>query len=850
SAWVAVTDKVATDAAAAAAGALALAQTKADASVVSSLTTRVSDAEGKLTSQATKLEGMQTSIDGKASSQALQQVTSRVTATEDKDKAQDQLINSQSQALTSLTDSVSKKADASTVQALGNMVTQQGQELTAQGQSLTKIDAALGQVGGENLVYNPSFDKEDPATPLVADGWWYDSSGTSVTRVPSLVSSTLAPGLAQHLDVTGLTSSTWARIYGRANRRFKVAPGKTYTASVYLRGTAGLRILPQVYGVSDAGVGSNSWAGVRVDASDTWARLSVTFTADANTAQVYPAFVVYGGASASAGFIEGDQYQIEEGALATGWRDNGQVNSGNQASTATAVEALNAKVTQQGADLASTSSKTTSLENSLNTTNGNVAVAQAAAQNAATLAGSKGRVIVQSAAPDVADRLSQNLWIDTTGNANTPKRWTGTAWQVVTDKVATDAAAAAQSALSQVALKADSSALQTLGSTVSQQGQQIAADGQAITRIDASLNQVKSETASNASATSAITGRVNATEAGLTSVSGQLTEVSNSIGDVGGENLVYNSSFEEQDPGTPGLGNGWWYDGSAGTRVPSLVASTFATGMAQRLDITGLSASTWARLYVKQSMRFKVTPGKTYTASVYVRGTPGLRVLAQVYNLDGSGSNTTSWASARKDAALEWARLSVTFIPTSDTVLLYPAVVVYGGATATSGFIEADHYQVEEGGRATGWRDNGQVIAASNSVTSKAVDSLTSAVNQQGANLSSVSGRTTSLENGLNITNGNLASAQQAAQAAATAAGAKGEVIYSATTPAAEKRLVQNLWIDTTGNANTPKRWSGSAWVAVTDKVATDAAAAAANALAEVAKKADASAVSALNSEV
>ena len=37
-----------------------------------------------------------------------------------------------------------------------------------------------------------------------------------------------------------------------------------------------------------------------------------------------------------------------------------------------------------------------------------------------------------------------------------------------------------------------------------------------------------------------------------------------------------------------------------------------------------------------------------------------------------------------------------------------------------------------------------------------------------------------------------------------------------------------DLWIDTTGGANTPKRRSGGAWVAVTDKAATDAAAAAA----------------------
>lgn len=69
--------------------------------------------------------------------------------------------------------------------------------------------------------------------------------------------------------------------------------------------------------------------------------------------------------------------------------------------------------------------------------------------------------------------------------------------------------------------------------------------------------------------------------------------------------------------------------------------------------------------------------------------------------------------------------------------------------------------------------------------------------------------------------------AQQAAEAAATAAGNKGEVIFGSTTPTEEKRLSQNLWIDTTGGLNTPKRWNGSTWVAVTDKAATDAAAAA-----------------------
>ena len=72
--------------------------------------------------------------------------------------------------------------------------------------------------------------------------------------------------------------------------------------------------------------------------------------------------------------------------------------------------------------------------------------AQTAANTAQTTANSKGEVLIQSTTPITADRLAQNLWIDTTNNANTPKTWTGSAWVARTDKAATDAAAAAVAA--------------------------------------------------------------------------------------------------------------------------------------------------------------------------------------------------------------------------------------------------------------------------------------------------------------------------------------------------------------------------------------------------------------------
>lgn len=74
-------------------------------------------------------------------------------------------------------------------------------------------------------------------------------------------------------------------------------------------------------------------------------------------------------------------------------------------------------------------------------------------------------------------------------------------------------------------------------------------------------------------------------------------------------------------------------------------------------------------------------------------------------------------------------------------------------------------------------------------------------------------------------------SADQAKLDAAEAAGianGKGKVIIQPVAPGASDQLAQNLWIDTSNGINTPKRWGGSGWIAVTDKAAIDAAQAAA----------------------
>ena len=484
---------------------------------------------------------------------------------------------------------------------------------------------------------------------------------------------------------------------------------------------------------------------------------------------------------------------------------------------ASALQALSTTVSNQGNTLSSQGSSITELNNSLQTTNGNVATAQQAAQAAASLAGSKGKVLYQSAAPAVADRQAENLWIDTTGAANTPKRWNGSAWVAVTDKVATDAAAAAASALAQVANKADASALQALDSTVTSQGNTLTSQGAALTQLKASIGQQP-------------------------------------------DNLILRGSFEDGlvDPWTngpmitnisahPSAGKGVsFYDNSfcgIGFNVLTKGGEQFdlAADIWPNYMTAGQTTRLQMQFYDKANNNlgyftaFTVPAGtggvKTYTGRITApEGAVSARFVTRTEPSDGTGRSLWCNILARRVTAADAAN--------ADAVSNLTTTVTQQGTTLTS------H------GQALIQLNNDLQTVAQGKADASALQTLSNTVTSQGNTLSTQGASITQLNSGLQTTNGNVTTAQQAAQAASDKAGAKGEVIYGTTAPAADKRLAQNLWIDTTGGANTPKRWTGSAWVSVTDKAATDAAAAAASALAQVATKAEASALQTLSNTV
>ena len=108
-------------------------------------------------------------------------------------------------------------------------------------------------------------------------------------------------------------------------------------------------------------------------------------------------------------------------------------------------DAANAKATASNASSVATQAKATADSAAQSATDAANAAQKAntAAAAAAGVANGKADVLIQSTAPDMSMRKPTTLWIDTTGGANTPKRWNGSAWVAVTDKAATDAANAA-----------------------------------------------------------------------------------------------------------------------------------------------------------------------------------------------------------------------------------------------------------------------------------------------------------------------------------------------------------------------------------------------------------------------
>ena len=124
---------------------------------------------------------------------------------------------------------------------------------------------------------------------------------------------------------------------------------------------------------------------------------------------------------------------------------NASANAAKSDAASAKTDASAAKTTASNASSVATQAKATADSAAQSATDAATAARKAntAAAAAAGVANGKADVLIQSTTPDTSMRKASTLWIDTTGGANTPKRWNGSTWVSVTDKAATDAANAA-----------------------------------------------------------------------------------------------------------------------------------------------------------------------------------------------------------------------------------------------------------------------------------------------------------------------------------------------------------------------------------------------------------------------
>ena len=167
---------------------------------------------------------------------------------------------------------------------------------------------------------------------------------------------------------------------------------------------------------------------------------------------------------------------------------NASANAAKSDASTAKTDAANAKATASNASSVATQAKATADSAAQSATDAANAARKAntAAAAAAGVANGKADVLIQSTAPDTSMRKPTTLWIDTTGGANTPKRWNGSTWVAVTDKAATDAANAAVKAhaAAQTAQSTADKAQTTAANAAAQANQAQAAAKKAQTTAD------------------------------------------------------------------------------------------------------------------------------------------------------------------------------------------------------------------------------------------------------------------------------------------------------------------------------------------------------------------------------
>lgn len=292
-----------------------------------------------------------------------------------------------------------------------------------------------------------------------------------------------------------------------------------------------------------------------------------------------------------------------------------------------------------------------------------------------------------------------------------------------------------------VSTKADSTALQTLSGRVDKTESSISTQNDAITKLNSSLDTTNKAVAKKAEQSSldTLSGRVSSTENGITAANSSITSLNAAIRaeNASSGDLITNPTFDPQY-----------------AQMGFTVVSADTDGVPANCPFR-YAAKLAARDHHPNFNTIVATLGDVFEISALVAcgaGNADFNLYIGTANGPTGGIGGPLYNGGNTKATSTWTRVTWKFTVSQ--------------AMVDKGYIRP-FLQINQSSPfgtiwyVTDWHMR-NITAASKAqdtanATSKAVDSLTSTVNQQGSDISSIGSRTTSLENGLSTTNANVA---------------------------------------------------------------------------------------------
>ncbi|WP_372583661.1 phage tail tip fiber protein [Klebsiella pneumoniae] len=291
-----------------------------------------------------------------------------------------------------------------------------------------------------------------------------------------------------------------------------------------------------------------------------------------------------------------------------------------------------------------------------------------------------------------------------------------------------------------VSTKADSAALQTLSGRVDKTESSISTQNDAITKLNSSLDTTNKAVAKKAEQSSldTLSGRVSSTENGITAANSSITSLNAAIRaeNASSGDLITNPTFDPQY-----------------AQMGFTVVTTDTDGVPANCPFR-YAAKLASRDHHPNFNTIVATLGDVFEISVLVAcgaGNADFNLYLGTANGPTGGIGAPLYNGGNTKATSTWTRVTWKFTVSQ--------------AMVDKGYIRP-FLQINQSSPfgtiwyVTDWHMR-NITAASKAqdtanATSKAVDSLTSTVNQQGSDISSIGSRTTSLENGLSTTNANV----------------------------------------------------------------------------------------------